>query len=405
MKLVNKHLATIVCFFLFCAIFLLNRALNGSVEENRELNASKDLAYYSYHTPDTRTCAADDSLRGKFLRHKWPKRLVHESGNRMYFDSVIIESGHVFYHIRDYASEMDDGFKLEDRYSILNALLGNDLAKFYIKIVEETPISQDTHNRTFLNLYQIKLTEAISVDQLITNNLVYADAAKCAEAYESMTSDFDSDHAYVEQDNILSDLKCVILVLFNKYNATMHNLYRDLISLNNKLRDKKKVRPLELWNSAYGGGQDSSTHTEFLVVYKVLSETYSSRTEKRLTEVKPQDWTSEDKTAIAKRLSNGLLSRKAMCPTCETFLSCLSEHIFATGAPVPEEPGSRHDLDPHILFLYVIEGSDGKGSDPSSRLWQQRLVLSSEVSGSDEAAASKEMRNNAQKDGVKGKGK
>lgn len=72
----------------------------------------------------------------------------------------------------------------------------------------------------------------------------------------------------------------------------------------------------------------------------------------------PSDWSGQDKQKIADALPTVLFSRKAMCDTCETFMSCLFSYIFESAKP----RGTYH-----TVFVYSI-GVMSSEHDTNSKL-------------------------------------
>lgn len=96
-----------------------------------------------------------------------------------------------------------------------------------------------------------------------------------------------------------------------------------------------------------------------MVIYKILSGISSSKsTDKKLIDLLPSDWSGQDKQKIADALPTVLFSRKAMCDTCETFMSCLFSYIFESAKP----RGTYH-----TVFVYSI-GVMSSEHDTNSKL-------------------------------------
>lgn len=106
--------------------------------------------------------------------------------------------------------------------------------------------------------------------------------------------------------------------------------------------------------------RDSATHTEFMVLYDILS--------RHKLPFDARKWNEEQKKIIfaelvhKKDLSNTMLSRKPMCPTCEAFLSSLYfvlSHSIGKNGDVAE----IKDNNRRVFFIY----SDDKQPSPDSQ--------------------------------------
>lgn len=206
-----------------------------------------------------------------FNSHSWPtawkfengKWVQVEAGNRMLFNDQIVESGNVFNHMDKY-HETESIFKLENRYSILNVLLGDDLAKFYINVYngEVSNYSSDTLNE----LSELYCEKLITLDgpQVINSifckdKRIFLNVCKCICSKSTEAIDIVQRKRFVPK--ILSDLDFILLSLKDMYNEKMHGIYKDLVYIKNSTNKDKKKDPLQIWTGTSGEGEDSSTHT------------------------------------------------------------------------------------------------------------------------------------------------
>lgn len=221
-----------------------------------------------------------------FYSHSWPavrkfengEYVQVEIGNRMLFENQIVESGNVFNHMDKY-HETESIFKLENRYSVLNAVLGDKLAKFYINVYngEVSNYSSDMLNE-LSELYVVKLSElnggAVINSIFCKNQAAFLNVCKCACSESTKMIDIVRREHFMPK--ILSDLDFILLDLKDMYNEKMHGIYKDLVYIKNSTNKDKKKDPLQIWTGTSGEGEDSSTHTEkfwlFTKYYQELAQ-------------------------------------------------------------------------------------------------------------------------------------